>query len=458
VFFTTDQQLVDGDTDQSSDLYACDIPAGVPVPVGAANPCSSLMEVSGAASGARVESVVKMSSDGSRVYFVAQGVVADNLGIGESNPSTGSDAHNLYLWERDAAHPAGHVRFIVDLATDDLNSVQMTPDGRYLVFETSNALLPSDTDDPAGGAVGAIDVYRYDSVTGVVVRVSTSVSGGGGNGAGFDADLGGGGTSSVLASVTADGGSIVFDTAEALSAEDTDGISDVYVWRDGQVSLITDGGGHALWISPSGRDIFFLTDVGLVSGDRDVTTDIYDARVGGGFDVPEVRPCSGDECQGDISAAPGLVASSSSSASVGGGSPQAASTLSLGAVSAAQRRRFAATGRLVLAVRTNAPGTISVRATGSVGRRSVTVASARKSVAEAGGVAVSLVLSKAARVQLAARGRFAVTVTVSHSKVALPRLVTLRLTHTKTEARKAKAKTGGPGARRSVISRDRGRS
>jgi hypothetical protein len=452
MFFMTDQQLVDGDTDPSSDLYACDIPAGVPVPVGSANRCSSLMEVSGSASRARVESVVKVSGDGSRVYFVAQGVLAGNLGIGES--SAVADAHNLYLWERDAAHPAGHVRFVVGLATDDLNSVQMTPDGRYLVFETSNALLPSDTDGPAGGAVGAIDVYRYDSVTGVLVRVSTSVSGDGGSGPGFDADLGGGAIP-VLASVTAEGGSIVFDTAEALSPEDTDGVSDVYVWRDGQVSLISDGGGRALWISRSGRDVFFLTDVGLVAGDRDVTADIYDARVGGGFDVPEVRSCSGDECRGEVSGAPGLVAPFMAGPA-GGGSAQAVSTLSLGVVSATQRRRFATTGRLVLAIKTNAPGTISVRATGSVGGRSVTVAAARKGVAGAGRVAVLLVLSKAARAQLAARGRLAVTVTVSHSKVALPRSVTLRLTHTKGKTKKARA--GESGARRSVISHDRSRS
>jgi hypothetical protein len=390
------------------------------------------MEVSGAASGARVEKVVKVSGDGSRVYFVAQGVLADNLGIGES--SAASDADNLYLWERDGAHPAGHVRFVARLVADDLSKVQLTPDGRYLVFETSDALVAPDTDS------GAIDVYRYDSVTGVVVRVSTSVSGDGGNGPGFDAGLGGGSSS-----VTADGGSIVFDTAEALSAQDTDGISDVYLWHDGQVSLITDGGGQALWVSRSGRDVFFLTDVGLVAGDRDVTTDIYDARIGGGFDVAEVRSCSGDGCQGDVSGAPGLL-TPAIAGPVMSGSVQAAPTLSLGAVSASQRRRFATTGRLVLTVRTNASGTITARAVGSVGGRSVTVASVRKSVAGAGRVSVSLVLSKRARVQLAARGRLAVAVTVGHSKVALPRSVTLRLTHTKTKKTK------------SVLSRDRGRS
>jgi hypothetical protein len=75
-------------------------------------------------------------------------------------------------------------------------------------------------------------------------------------------------------------------------------------------------------------------------------------------------------------------------------------------------------------------------------------------VAGAGKVVVSLALSKRARAQLAARGRLVVKVTVSHSKVALDRSMTLRLTHTKT---KAKRSAGGVVARRAVIS-DRGRS
>jgi hypothetical protein len=109
-----------------------------------------------------------------------------------------------------------------------------------------------------------------------------------------------------------------------------------------------------------------------------------------------------------------------------------------------------------LAVTTNAAGTIAVRASASVGGRTVTVASARRSVAGAGKVVVSLVLSEKARAQLAARGRLVVKVTVSHSKVALDRSLTLRLTHTKTKA-KAKRSAGGAHARRTVIS-DRGRS
>jgi hypothetical protein len=449
VFFSTSQQLVNGDIDQGDDLYACDMPSGVPVPAGPANRCATLTQVSAlAGGGAQVESVAAVSSDGSRVYFVAQGVVAENPGVGHgdsSGPVPG--AHNLYLWVRDAAHPGGQTKFIAGLDGDDVAKAQMTPDGRYLVFLTSSTLAASDID-------GGRDVYRYDSVTGSLVRVSTSVSGAGGNAAGLDADLGRA-SSGLLASVTANGGSIVFDTAEALSPADTDGVSDVYGWRDGQVSLISKDGGNVLWISPSGRDIFFLTDVGLLPGDRDVSQDIYDARLGGGFDAPTVRSCSGDECQGRVSDAPGPAPPPAPP--VVGGPPKAASTLSLGRVSTAQRRRFAATGKLVLLVTTNAAGTISVQASTSVGGRSVTVGSARRTVAGPGRVSVSLVLSKKAREQLAARGKLSVRVSASHSKVALDRSVTLRLVHAKTNTT-AKRRAGGSRASRSVGRGDEGRS
>ncbi len=444
VFFTTNQQLLNTDTDTTSDLYACDMPSGSPVPVGTANACASLTEVSGAASRAQVQSVVAISDDGSRVYFVAQGVLADNVGVGDNGPSAGGN--NLYLWERDAAHPAGHTRFIAGLATDDLTRSQMTPDGRYLTFLTSNALVAGDTD-------GARDVYRYDSVTGSVVRVSTSTSGTGGNGPAYDADLGG--ISSMFASMTSDGSSIVFDTAEALSPSDNDGTTDVYAWHDGQVSLITSGGADLLWISPSGRDIFFQTPVALVATDRDVIADIYDARVGGGFDPTQTTPCSGDNCQGQQNLPPSL-AGPSASATGDRELAEAISSFSLRLVSTAQRKRLAATGKITLTITTNAPGTIGATAAATIGGRSVMVASARRTMSAPGTVAVSLTLSRRARAQLAAKGKLTVKFSVAHSRVALDHSVTLRLTHSKARSRRKSA--GGSHARRPAVSGDRGRS
>ena len=439
VFFTTSQQLVDGDVDQTSDLYACDLPAGAPVPVGVANPCDALTEVSGVASSARVESVVSVSEDGSRVYFVAQGVLADNLDVSGVGALAG--AENLYVWERDSGHPAGQVRYVARLrSVNDLTGLptqaQMTPDGRYLLLVSANKLTADDIDD-------ARDVYRYDAQTHVMVRVSTLVSGGGGNTSnpGFDVSI------PEEPAVSADGSTVIFDTAEALSLSDINGVGDVYSWHDGQVSLISAGGGRAVGVSTSGRDLFFRTAAQVLGADGDANADVYDARLGGGFAPAQTPPpCSGDQCQSLRSRPPSLPVPSAVGS--GGGVAEVLPVFSVRAPSAAQRRALAATGKVSLTVVSNTPGTITARATATIGGRSVTVGSGRRTLTRAGRALVALTLSKKARVQLVSRGRLTVRVAVGHSKVALDRSLTLKLVHakTKTKAKRSQrpvARVGG---------------
>jgi hypothetical protein len=304
VYFTSTQQLVNGDTDQTSDLYECDIPSGTPAPVGTANPCASLTEVSGSASGANVERVVNVSEDGSRVYFLATGVLAANLGTNDATAVAGDN--NLYVWEKDAAHPAGQTTFVAKLESNDISGAS-TSDGRYLLFNTASRLVASDTDE-------ATDAYRYDSDTGALLRLSTNTDGSGGTEPGAGAAVRG---------MSHDAGTIVFEAGEALSPADTDGITDVYEWHDGQVSLVSNGGGSALGITPSGRDIFFHTNQPLTAGDSGTEGDVYDARVGGGFPVTAPTPCSGEACQGAPTLQPQPPGTSASAAFNGPGGPLA---------------------------------------------------------------------------------------------------------------------------------------
>lgn len=307
VYFTTTQQLINGDTDQTNDLYACDIPPGTPAPVGLTNPCSSLTEVSGAVTGADVDGVVRVSDDGSRVYVVAQGVLASNLGTNDATAVAGD--HNLYVWKKDATHPQGQITFIASLGPSDADlwaaelpgrlsrrPAQTTADGRYLVFNASTQLLPTDTDR-------AQDVYRYDTDTGTLLRLSTDTFGTGGNEPGLDStvDVEPGLKSSVM---SADGATVVFLTEETLSPSDINGQLDVYSWHDGHVSLISSGRAFPAstnrsfaGITASGSDIFFNITARLTPADGDTTADIYDARVGGGFSFSKVQPCSGEACQ-----------------------------------------------------------------------------------------------------------------------------------------------------------------
>ena len=121
--------------------------------------------------------VLTVSDDGSTAYFTAKGVLADNEDALDEEAVAGDD--NLYVWRTDAAHPAGQTTFVARLPEGDSRVAQTTPDGRYLVLQTRGQLVSTDTDD-------STDIYRYDAVTGEMVRVSTGVSGAGGNGE-FDA-------------------------------------------------------------------------------------------------------------------------------------------------------------------------------------------------------------------------------------------------------------------------------
>ena len=283
VYFTTTQQLVNGDTDQTNDLYECEIPPGAPAPIGLANPCASLTEISHNASGADVQSVVSVCEDGSRVYFVAKGALAANLGSNDAAPVAGDE--NLYVWQKDAAHPAGQTTFVAKLESG-IGHAQSTADGRYLVFETASRLLASDTDE-------ATDIYRYDAQTGALLRLSTDSSGTGGNEPGVEARFPPGsalyiGMQVRPTALSSDASTVVFNTAEALSPADTDGVTDVYEWHEGQVSLISSGGGSAIGITRSGEDIFFSTGQPLTPGDSGTEGDFYDARVRGR--LPRERP------------------------------------------------------------------------------------------------------------------------------------------------------------------------
>jgi hypothetical protein len=315
IFFTTTQQLVNADTDQTTDIYACDIPSGTPAPVGDANPCSAFRQVSsGAATGADVEGGYRVpggfgrypgvSDDGSAIVFSAKGVLSDNEdALGEQ--AVAGD-HNLYVWRQDAAHPDGQTAFVGRLDSNDLTggtnqTPQITPDGRYLVFTTANQLLDTDTDT-------ARDVYRYDADTGDLTRASTNVFGVAGNGDGFDAAADLLTDHNSHATVSDDGQKIVFTTTEALSPADGNGQPDVYLWTPGRVSLITTGavggGGEGGGISGSGQDIYFATSGALTPADGDDLGDVYDARIGGGFSFTPRPICTGEGCQPDPTPAP----------------------------------------------------------------------------------------------------------------------------------------------------------
>jgi hypothetical protein len=396
VFFTEplnsgQPPLVPGDTDSSNNLYMAEIGCpdeGVGCEAGQRVE-TSLVQVShdpNVGEPADVQGVVSIAPDGSRVYFVARGVLGEGANQQGVSPVKGAD--NLYVYENDAQYPAGSTVFIGDLCSgpglsgvaqdvscptdleatstfhgevrNDTNLWLSFPysraqtagsDGRFLVFSTYARLI---TAGPEADADDAMDVYRYDARTGLLERVSLGEAGHDANGNRNDTEAVGveglrdadatiqlavRGHSPqeerrvVERAVSEDGSRIVFMTEDPLSPAATNGLANVYEWHEGSVSLVSSGSalepdGDPV-ITSSGRDLFFATTAGLVGGDTDGLADVYDARIGEGFPVApaQAEACAGDACQGPLTnPAPLLVPGSVPQAAGGNFAPAVVTT------------------------------------------------------------------------------------------------------------------------------------
>ena len=345
VVFLTEQELFEGDT--TMNLYEYDF---------ANPPGQKVVRVSRGSATPGVQGVARVSEDGSHVYFVASGRLTEEPRGGEEGPclaelspselveeeatkegrcrpKEGGD--NLYLFERDAAHPGGRVAFIATLAGEDerdwarrdVRPVQATPDGRFLVFESKADLTAGDTSSDR-------QVFEYDAVSEELVRVSVGEAGYGAGNESANANASNIPEQNYAGkwrpyeattelAVSGDGTVVVFSstgglTREAKAAGEA-GAESAYEYRsgrslaDGKVYLISDGknvvspstanfGLSVVGVDPSGVDVFFQTADPLLGGDVDTQFDVYDAREGGGFPVPPVAvECEREgSCQGPV--------------------------------------------------------------------------------------------------------------------------------------------------------------
>jgi hypothetical protein len=396
-----------------------------------------------------------VSDDASRVYFTCAApltgpvAAADGTVTAPGGTTTAADASNLYLY--DAARPAAQRwRFIARLprtstlgkcATRNVsrgspfyalngsflidaphNCVRGTSDGSLLTLFTDGRLTADDPDASSG------DVYGYDVVRDELSRMSAAQSGVGGDyqcapehpsnntrchgDGGLNPGLSVGAQLEVLGVATRPNGDRLafFQSRSRLVAQDTDGAYDVYQWRDGELTLLTVGdsdtfGAFFVGNDRTGQNVYFATRDQLTWQDKDRVFDVYTVRVDGGIPEP-VSPAGcvvlADGCQGGGAA----VVQPQVGSGAGGGdvSPGARKALSLGRLTAAQRRRAARTGRIALRVRTTSAGRVSLAARAKVAGRTRVVGRASKRVAKPGVVTVALRLSGRARAVLA-RGR-----------------------------------------------------
>jgi hypothetical protein len=373
-FFTSTQQLTDSASEDSSEADTAK-GSGCAEAVGV-NGCSlyeydlesrrlvgvSAGDVSGG--GPRVQGVVAISSDGSRVYFVARGVLSAEVNARGQVAVDGGE--NLYVFGRDAGHPEGWVRFIATLnaavgARSDSRQWQsgvewgnVSSDGRFLVF-TSQAPLTADDTRVDGGAS---QVFRYDDATGALVRVSIGDGGfndNGNAGVGEASIVKGseltrfvGGSGRRDPTMSDDGRRVFFMSPVALTpgtlndvvignkSGEVEYAQNIYEFEEGRVSLISGGRDVSVVANPtcilfssvclvgvdvSGDNVFFTTTDRLVAGDTDTQVDFYDARVCSAVSpcvaagAPEAAGCLGEVCHGVPVVQPGVPGGGSSTLS-----------------------------------------------------------------------------------------------------------------------------------------------
>jgi len=263
---------------------------------------------------------VGASSDGTSVYFAANGVLA--AGAEPGNCGLGPFC-NVYL-----AQLKGNVwslRFVASPTAKTLTregtlrkqAARVSSDGRFLVFMTYRSLTGYDNRDAVSGERDE-EVFLYDAVSEKLFCVSCNPTGARPSGW-FDrsslepplVDSTGVWTESWLAAnvpgwsnfdlehalyqprYLSDSGQVFFNSSDALVPQDTNGQQDVYEYEPdgvggcarggGCVQLVSGGGSGEesvfLDASASGGDVFFLTSARLVAQDQDTAYDLYDARV-----------------------------------------------------------------------------------------------------------------------------------------------------------------------------------
>lgn len=336
----------------------------------------------------QVKGLMGASEDATRAYLVSE---EDLDGAGPAQ----AGEPNLYLHEQGAGFT-----FVVALAEADLGPpsptsatpynrrARVTADGAHTAFMSRGRLTGYDN-TVTGKGEPAAEVFLYDATDDELRCASCMPTGGRPEAARNFKGEGGLGESApfwiaakipgwesqthAARALAEDGERMFFESFEALVLRDTNGRQDVYEWRaaaseaqceaagvdlyvpraGGCISLISSGESPAdsafVDASASGSDVFFVTSRSLVPADYGLT-DIYDARIGGGFPPPPppAQPCEGEACQSPPPA-PEAVTPASSAYEGKGNLPPA--RLSCGAFArqakrlARQAKRFATRAR-----------------------------------------------------------------------------------------------------------------
>jgi hypothetical protein len=305
-YFATVSQLDSADQNSGKDVYRWDEGSGESSCLTCVVPNADIsLTLNGR------QAPILVSDDFSHIYFQSEEQLLPHLGE--------QGGENTYVLSD------GEIHF-VGIGVDYLGSTLAGPeallssDGNVLVFKGTGKgeslmadQLPEKCQEKNNHEefIPCQELYRYDDRDGSVECLSCR----------HDGETS---RSVVDFWMSADGRTVAFATPVALSPLDVNQTVDVYEWRDGAVHLVTDGvrefpEGPTLprpvGVSEDGTTILFTVAApGLTGFEQDGLSNLYVARIGGGFEPPApVLRCSEESCQGPLQAPPPQQPPSSSS-------------------------------------------------------------------------------------------------------------------------------------------------
>jgi hypothetical protein len=342
------------------------------------------------------QSLLGRSEDGSYVYFVAHGVLAsggvsgaDNLYVAHDSESGWKTTYIATLGVEDEKSwfESGAVENQI-VPQQEFVTSRVSPNGHYVTFMSNRSLTGYDNLDAKSGQPDE-EVYLYDAISGRLICASCDPTGArpvgvldkatqprarllvdGNLSWGYHSRSGSHWlagnipgwreTNSIYTKLAlyqprdlSDEGRLFFQSPDALVAQDTNGLEDVYEYdpvgldcdttspeysehSGGCVGLISSGtsSGESAFLdaSESGDDVFFVTASKLVAADYDDSLDVYDARV-----CTALAPCpaaqvspppctSGDSCKAAPSPQPEIFGPAPSATFSGTGNVPASSS------------------------------------------------------------------------------------------------------------------------------------
>jgi hypothetical protein len=310
VFYTTTDQLLPADTDNSADIYEAAVGSGGGatlrlVSVGSGGPSNSdacgpnswnAVTGDGMCGAVAIGGGAGVASGDGTIYFLSPERLDGTSGT--------ADQPNLYV-ER----PGGTPTFVATLEAGNPLVAHAVSEswvrhwsdfvtargGNFAAFGTTEPLAPEYDN------AGFNEVYRYSAASGRLDCASCDPTEGQPT---SDASL------PMHGLGMTDDGRVFFNTDDQLVLRDTNENRDGYEWENGIAQLISSGtsifDSGLLGVTADGKDAFFFTREKLVAKDLNgEAMKLYDAREEGGFfEVPQQPPCAAsDECHGPSSQA-----------------------------------------------------------------------------------------------------------------------------------------------------------